>query len=229
MKRLILFLSCICFCLAEMKSQTILEAIEKTAITNFPFYHTYRMVPPVDLKLSEIERPYDISSLAQKIPINNSYKDINATIKDTQLDDTEILLSKRFHDQNGKYFFYAESRYTDSSISDYLVLMGTDGTISDYLWSGLYFPNTERIKTMDFKIDASGTITVYKILCTSGTIDPYNRDITSFTGQRTDKTYQIVNGKFVLKSIKTYQPIVYKFSDLIICNKKIWEGKEVPL
>lgn len=224
-----MILLCICFFLIEGKSQTVLEAIEKTKITTFPFYPKYEIAPPVDIDPSKIESPYDVSDLAKIIPINNSYKDINATIKDTYLDDTEILLKNRFNNKDGKYYFYAKSRYTDSSISDYLVLMGTDGTISDYLWSGLYFPNTERIKTMDFKIDDSGTITVYKILCTSGTIDPYNDDINSFTGQRTDKTYQIVNGKFISKSTKAYQPTVYKFSDLTIYGKKIWEGKEVPL
>ncbi len=203
MKKLITIILCICSFSVEMKSQTTLESVQKMEITNFPFQLT--CPSPVI---------YDVTELAKKIPINNSYRDINATVKDNTMDDTEILMDYRFPNQDGKYYFLVRSRYTDSSLSDYLILMNPDGTISDYLWVGLFFPTRESITTINFKIDASGIITVSQIKSypNSNIVSPYDRNITSFTGQRTDKNYQVVNGKFVLKSTKSYQPIIYKYS-----------------
>lgn len=219
MKKILFIVLSAYFFIGGVKSQTIFEALQGTKIVNFPFQIVYTG-----------EILYDISELAEKIPIAISYKDVDGITRDTDLGHAEVTLHTRFANQNGKYYFHVKSNYTDRSISDYLVLMNTDGTVSDYLWTGLYFPSVKFVTVKDFRIDASGNITTYQINSYPilGIINPYNKNVTSFYGQRTDKVYQIANGKFVLKSTKTYKPTIYQIADLANDNKHIWEGTETP-
>lgn len=200
------------------------ESLEEKKIRNLPFNYMEIFKD----REENYELPYSTEELVKQIPINNSYLDINATIKDTTFDDTEVLMRYRFADQEGRYFFFADARYAcDSSISDYLILMDKDGTVSDYLWAGLFFSTGKHLFPMSFKIDESGLITVYRIQSDpkSKAIDPNDESITSFKGQRTDTTYRIENGKFVLKNTKNYPQKVYRMSDLVN-GRFIFDTKE---
>ena len=220
MKRLLLITLCTCFLLTEGKTQSIPDTLKKLNISDLPFQITHK---------DYNAHSYDISTLADKIPIGTSYKDMNATLIDKYPDEgPDITLQFRLPDQEGRYFFFADARYAcDSSISDYLILMDKDGTVSDYLWAGLFFSTGKHLFPMSFKIDESGLITVYRIQSDpkSKAIDPNDESITSFKGQRTDTTYQIENGKFVLKNTKNYPQKVYRMSDLVN-GRFIFDTKE---
>ncbi len=221
MRKKILLLVCICFYSIGANAQTIFEALNGTKIYNYPYDITHTIKGP----------KYEITSLADKIPIAKSWMDLDGTIPDLADNiGAYVSLIARFNNRDGKYFFQVISHYTDRSISEYLILMNTDGTISDYLWVGLFFPTIKTVYPMDFRIDATGNIIVYQINSypTKGVINPYDRSITSFQGQRTDKKYQISNGKFVLKSTTKYKPITYKMSDLSNKERRIYNGTETP-
>ncbi len=216
MKRFIILLACFCSLIDMTKSQTIIEALKGTKIYSFPYDYT---------KASDVSH-YEIGELAKKIPIAISYKDLDATIRDNDYGEEEVTLYARFSGQDGRYYFHVISNFTDRSVSEFLVLMNTDGTVSDYLWVGLFFPSFQRITPMDFQIDKSGIITVYQINSypNKGGIDPYDTSKNSFTGQRTDKSYEVVNGKFVLKSTTKYHPCSYKLDGMDSRKKRIWYG-----
>ncbi len=226
--RIIITTLVFCFFFIEAKSQSLLEALGEMKTTSLPFQ--WSDSPDKYFDPSKREPQYNVSELSNKIPINNSYTDLNGTIKDTSFDDTEILLDRKFPNKEGRYFFHVNSNYTDASFSGYLILMGLDGVISDYLWVELIFETRGRVTTMNFKIDDLGnTVTVYQIKSypLAKGIDPYNRNITSFTGQRIDKIYTIANGKFVLTKTRSYIPKVYMITDLGR-GKNIWDGTETP-
>ncbi len=221
MKNLLLLFICF-FTFERMNSQTIIETLNEIEIYNYPYVR----------KDSDKNLGFTIYyPLADQIPIAKSYKDLDATIiDDDDLGSAFVCINARFRNRDGKYFFHAMGSYTDYSGSDYLILVNSDGTISDYLWVGLFFLSVNTVSPKEFRIDSSGTITVYQIntYYTNGIIDPYDMNITSFLGQRTDRSYQIINGKFELVNTTIYNPIIYKMSDISNENRRIWNGTETP-
>ena len=143
---------------------------------------------------------------------------MNATLIDTYPDEgPDVTLQFRLPDQDGKYYFhfhaFARGRATESSATDYLILMNKNGKISDYLKIGMNFAITG-FTTMDFQIDREGTIHTSQFRKDS---DPATEDDIDFIGpgKRIEQTYKIENGKFVLKNTRTYPQKVYRMLDLV--------------
>lgn len=144
--------------------------------------------------------------------------------------DTEELAPDtyaKFRIPNTPYYFFAVSFGGPTDyLTDMLVIADSEGNVLDTLEASVwYFPGIA-VKQYEITENYEVIIHILKPLA-SGSLSFAEFD--SFAASRMSRTYEIDNGKFALRSEKSYRPQIYTRSQLEQESYNIWNGQEQVL
>lgn len=157
------------------------------------------------------------------------YEDIQCTsyfMADTEELAPDSYAKFRIPGTSPYYLFVASFGGPTDYLTDMLVIADSEGNVLDTLEASIwYFPG---IAVKQYEITGNYEVIIHMLKpLASGSI--LFADFSSFPASRMSKTYKITNGKFVLRSEKSYRPQIYTRSRLEQETYNIWNGQEQVL